>query len=39
MWAATGAIFFAILPYLIACCTGRRRSSSDSDMPSKEEEY
>ncbi|KAL8293774.1 hypothetical protein RQP46_000475 [Phenoliferia psychrophenolica] len=37
MWAATGAIFFAIVPFLIACCTGR--SSSIEDEPSKEEEY
>lgn len=23
-WAACGALFLAIIPYLIACCTGRR---------------
>lgn len=25
MWAATGAMFLAVVPYLIAVCTGRSK--------------
>ncbi|SCZ92372.1 BZ3500_MvSof-1268-A1-R1_Chr5-2g07814 [Microbotryum saponariae] len=29
LWGATAAAFLAVIPYLIACCTGRNDSSDD----------